>query len=154
MHETESYLSKVKDKQLETWSQTTKLARKQADTSSSLTLRTSPTRSKDSKASPKNVWVRKADYLINVSRDKSEYKGVSGGKKEKKYSGSLFESFADKKNTDLPENATPVVPKRDAKLIWTKLKESDVVPCLPDIFTKIVCTDDVAPYGSRHGDQY
>ena len=90
--------------------------------------------------------MRKADYLINVSRDKSEYKDRVN-ESEKKYSGSLYEAFAGQELNQI-ENLLPV-PKRDAKLIWAKVAETNFVPCVPDIFLKIACTDDLAPYAAR-----
>ena len=146
MDDFESYLSKANDKQLKLWSETTRSAQlKEARPAKLPPLRVSPKRSPKSGPPEQNKFVRKADYLINVSRDKAEYKDrISDG--EKKYSGSLYEAFAGE--VDQTERHLPV-PKRDAKLIWAKVAESDIVPCVPDIFLKIACTDDCAPYAAR-----
>ena len=146
MDDFESYLSKANDKQLKLWSETTRsVQQKEARPAKLPPLRVSPKRSPKSGPPEQNKFVRKADYLINVSRDKAEYKDrISDG--EKKYSGSLYEAFAGEVNQ--VERQLPI-PKRDAKLIWAKVAESDIVPCVPDIFLKIACTDDCAPYAAR-----
>ena len=146
MDDFESYLSKANDKQLKLWSETTRsVQQKEARPAKLPPLRVSPKRSPKSGPPEQNKFVRKADYLINVSRDKAEYKDrISDG--EKKYSGSLYEAFAGEVNQ--AERHLPI-PKRDAKLIWAKVAESDIVPCVPDIFLKIACTDDCAPYAAR-----
>ena len=148
MDETESYLSKVHDKKLEIWSDTTKSIQRQAGSPVKLSpLRASP--KKSSKDTPEgNKFVRKAEYLINVSRDKKAFKDRGSSTPEEKYTGSLYEAFADEEVNRLENQLT--LPKRDAKVIWAKIKESDIVPCVPDIFLKIACTDDCAPLGSRY----
>ena len=147
MDDFESYLSKANDKQLKLWSETTKSAqRKEASPVKLPPLRVSPKRSPKNGPPAPNKFVRKADYLINVSRDKAEYKERASDN-EKKYSGSLYEAFAEKQINGLDVQLP--IPKRDAKLIWAKVAESDIVPCVPDIFLKIACTDDCAPYAAR-----
>ena len=148
MDETESYLSKESEKQLETWGKTTKAIQRKESSSGALpVLRTSPTRSKTPLGQEnKNKFIRKADYLINVSRDRAEAKDRKRGDEEK-YSGSLYESFVEEDLKRVEQQLA--IPKKDAKLIWAKLKETDIVPCLPDIFMKIACTDEIAPYGAR-----
>ena len=147
MDDFESYLSKANDKQLKLWSDTTKSAQRKENRSVKLPpLRVSPKRSPKSGPPEQNKFVRKADYLINVSRDKAEYKDRVN-ESEKKYSGSLYEAFAGPELNQI-ENLLPV-PKRDAKLIWAKVAETNFVPCVPDIFLKIACTDDCAPYAAR-----
>ena len=151
MDDFESYLSKANDKQLKLWSDTTKSAQRKEGRQVKLPpLRVSPKRSPKSGPPEKNKFVRKADYLINVSRDKSEYKDRKTGN-EQKYSGSLYEAFAEQELKQLELQLS--IPKRDAKLIWAKVAESNFVPCVPDIFLKIACTDDCAPYAARCGDQ-
>jgi hypothetical protein len=151
---TESYLSKANDKQLKLWSETTKSVQQKGVKLPA--LRVSPKRSP--KGVPeKNKFIRKADYLINVSRDKTEYKKsaspAKGNEKsgnEKKYSGSLYEAFAEEEIKQLEQQLS--IPKKDVKLIWAKIAESNFVPCVPDVFLKILCTDDCAPYGARCDD--
>ena len=148
MDDTESYLSKANDKQLKLWSETTKSVQQKGSAVKLSPLRVSPKRSP--KGVPEqNKFVRKADYLINVSRDKTEYKDRKSGN-EKKYSGSLYEAFAEQEIKQLEQQLS--IPKRDVKLIWAKIAESDIVPCVPDVFLKIACTDDCAPYGARCDD--
>ena len=150
MDDTESYLSKANDKQLKLWSETTKSIQQKSSNPAKLSpLRVSPKRS-PKEVPEQNKFVRKADYLINVSRDKSEYKDRKTGS-EQKYSGSLYEAFAEQELKQLELQLS--IPKRDAKLIWAKVAESNFVPCVPDIFLKIACTDDCAPYAARCGDQ-
>ena len=161
MDETESYLSKANEKQLKVWSDTTKSIQEKEGSSVKLPpLRVSPKRSakatteteQSDKTDKLNKFVRKADYLINVSKDKAAYKDrKSSSDTEKKYSGSLYESFADEEVNCLEQQLS--IPKIDAKLFWAKVAETDIVPCVPDIFLKIACTDDCAPYAARCDDQ-
>ena len=149
MDETESDFSYEFGKNIKLWDNTTRSIQiKETSPSKLPPLRVSPKQSP--KQSPKNKFTRAGNYLINVSRDKAEYKIRTSGTK-KKYSGSLYEAFIKKEPNPLDQNLS--VPKKDPKCLWTKVAESDVVPCVPDIFLKIACTDYCAPYGARLDDQ-
>ena len=145
MDETKSATSHEFGKNIKLWDKTTKSIQIKEKSPSKLPpLRVSPKQSP--KQSPKNKFEKASNYLINVSRDKAEYKiRISGTKK--KYSGSLYEAFIEKEVTS--EERVLSIPKKDAKVLWTKVAESDIIPCVPDIFLKIACTDYCAPYGAR-----
>ena len=146
MFETETYIEKAKERRIDVWNKTTEqLKRQEGNESQTIpALRRSP--QAPGKASGKNSgtkFKRKADYLVSVSADKADYKERVGDKGEK-YSGSLCEAFDNQKKV-----VSKVSIKQNAKLIWAKVAESDVVPCLPDIFLKIICTDDISPCSAR-----
>ena len=76
---------------------------------------------------------------------KKKQKAKSGSKQ--KYAGSIYEGFAEEEIRQLEQQLS--IHKRDAKPICSKEEESYIVPCVPDIFLKIACTDDYAPHGAR-----
>ena len=149
MDGTKSDLSYEVGKNIKLWEKTTReIQIKETSPSKLPPLRVSPKQSP--KQSPKNKFIRAGNYLTNVSRDKAEYKIRTSGTK-KKYSGSLYEAFIKKETRPLEQKLS--VAKKDPKCLWSKVAESDIVPCVPDIFLKIACTDYCAPYGARLDDQ-
>ena len=142
MLETETHIEKVKEQQTDIWNDTIKQLKRQDQhdpetlpptRSSPQTLRKAPDKNL------KNKFKRNVDRLVSVSAAKADYvEGV--GDRGQKYSGSLYEAFM---------NGTT----NDVQLPCKNVETDVVVPCAPDIFLKIACTDDISPYGARQDDQ-
>ena len=126
---------------------TTSIQIKETNSYKSCSLRVTP----NPNQFPKNKFITTANNLTNICRETTEYKNRMSGTK-KTYSGSLYESFVEK-DVNLLEKRDSI-PKKDAQLLWSKVAESDIVPCVPDIFLKIACTDCCSPDDTRLDDQF